>query len=368
MGAGSVALLVGGLALVVLMIVDLAATLVVTWGSAGAWRPTRRFYRRSWRLWSRAGRRMGNVDHQQRFLATYAPLSLLALLFMWLTGLLLGWTLVWLALRDQVTGVDDFGSALYYSGVVLLTVGFGDVTAEGLGARLLSITEAGTGLTSIALVISYLPALYGAYGRRETRLLTLDVPSGERITPTGLVVSQSPGQDLDALYRFFEHWELWMAEVLESHTTYPMLAFFRSQHRGQSWITALGVVLDAAVICTAVIPGAEIRSPFFLYRRGRQAVDEIHRRLDPPVVTDTFLDERAFGYAYRLIVDAGLPHRPQEEAWARMQELRPTYGDQLQGLFDYLVAPPGFWGHGAGDELPEPEIPAEAGVPPRGDG
>lgn len=356
MEAGDWALLAVGLAAVLVIVVDVAATLVVTWGGPAAWRPTRRFYRASWRAWSAVGRRMENVDRQQRFLAVYAPLSLLALLALWLLGLLFGWSLVWMGLRGQLPGVQDFGAALYYSGVVLLTIGFGDITASGMAVRMLTLAEAATGLASLALVISYLPVLYGAYGRREARLLTLDLPSGQRITPATLIVSQSPDGDLHALYRFFAHWEQWVAEVLESHTSYPMLAFFRSQHRGQSWITALGVVLDAAALTAALVPGADERAPFFLYRRGRRAVEEIAHRLSPPPVDDPFLSRPSFEIAHRVLAEGGLPLRPVEEGWSRLAELRPTYGAGLQALFAYLVAPPGFWGHSAGDDLAEPEL------------
>ena len=73
------------------------------------------------------------------------------------------------------------------------------------------------GLVSIALVIGYLPTLFGAYSRREVQLLTLD----------GLAAA-------------FADWEWWCAEVFDSHTAYPMLAFFRSRRPGQHWLTALG--------------------------------------------------------------------------------------------------------------------------------
>ncbi|MBW3556782.1 MAG: potassium channel family protein [Actinobacteria bacterium] len=359
MEATDVVLLVAGLAVVVVMTSDVTATLVVTWGGAAAWRPSRAFYRLSWRIWSRLGRRIGDVDRQQRFLGFYAPVSVLLLLAIWVVGLLLGWSFVWLALSHQVHGLTDWGAAVYFSGVVLLTIGFGDIFATGLFPRLLTLAEAASGLATIALVISYLPVLYGAYGRREARMLTLDLASGDRITPVGLMLSQTPGGDLETLYQFFTDWQLWTAEVLESHTSYPMLAFFRSHHRGQSWITALGVVVDAAVISVALLPGAELRAPFYVYRRGRRAIEEIASRLDPPKAGPSELDREAFRYAYGLAEAAGLQLRPIDEAWAIMQELRGSYGDQLQSLFDYLVTPPGFWGHSAGDDLDEPELPEE---------
>ncbi|MDQ4132193.1 MAG: potassium channel family protein, partial [Actinomycetota bacterium] len=258
---------------------DVIATLVATAGSGTGWRPTRQFYRATWAAWSRLSRARRSSNRRERLLSLYGPMSLLALLLLWLCGLLFGWALVWYGLRRGLEGDTGFGSHLYYSGIVLLTVGFGDITPARFGTRMLTLAEAVTGLGTIALVISYLPALYGSFNRRETRLLTLDHPSGERIQPAALIVLHAPDGDLQRLYRYFAEWELWVAELLESHVSYPMLAFFRSQHAGQSWITALGVVVDAAALTSAVVEGADEREPFFLYRRGRRAINEIARRL-----------------------------------------------------------------------------------------
>ena len=355
MSWADVAWLVLGLALVGMALSDIAATLMVTWGSRSVWRPTRVFYRWSWPLWTAVARRLRSEDARERLLALYAPLSLMVLLTLWLSALLFGWAFVWMALRDDLRGAGDFGSLLYYSGVVLLTVGFGDITATGTAARILALVEAATGLATVALVISYLPSLYGAYGRRESRLLMLDHPSGERIVPASLVVLHAPDGDIDRLYRFFAEWEEWTADVLESHTAYPMLALFRSQHRGQSWITALGVVVDAAVVTLAVVPGAATREPFFMYRRGRRALSEISTRLCPHVEAEASLDRELWRHAYRQIADTGLPVRSEPQAWALLCEYRDTYGARLQALIDYLVAPPGFWGHSADGVLTEPE-------------
>ena len=344
-----------GLAIVLAAMADLVATVVATAGSGNGWRPTRQFYRSTWAAWSWMARRRRSAERRERLLALYGPLSVLALLLLWLLGLLLGWSLVWYALRDSLDGATGYGSHLYYSGIVLLTVGFGDITPTGFGARMLTLTEAVTGLGTIALVISYLPALYGSFNRRETRLLTLDHPSGERIEPTSIVVLHAPDVDLRRLYQFFAEWELWVAEVLESHVSYPMLTFFRSQHAGQSWITALGVVVDAAALTSAVVEGADEREAFFLYRRGRRAINEIARRLCTDGGDDPQLERQLFDVAYARLKDAGLPVRDPDESWDRLVEYRGSYGSALEGLINYLAAPRGFWGHSAGDVLTEPQ-------------
>ena len=152
------------------------------------------------------------------------------------------------------------------------------------------------------------------------------------------------------LYRALGEWQMWTADLLESHVSYPMLALFRSQHPGQSWVTALGVVTDAATLdrrpawrgpraasrtsCTAGGAGPSWRS---------RADSTSRRRARRP----TWLVEENFELAWRQLVEARAPAAGQGEAWADLQALRATYGDQLERLIDFLVAPRGFWGHSA---------------------
>jgi hypothetical protein len=340
--------LVAGLVLVAVALVDAIGTLVAARGLTARWRPTRQFYWATWRVWRGIARRLKG-RRQESFLSVYAPVTLLLLLGMWLAGLLVGWALVYLAGEDHLRGDSGFGSLLYYSGTCLLTLGFGDILAESTPLRLAALAEAGTGVATMALAISYLPALYASYGRRESRLLTLDDPSGERIQPTALIAIWSPGGDVERLYRFFGEWEHWTADILESHVSFPMLALFRSQHEGQSWITALGVVLDAAALTCAVVPGADEREPYFMYRRGRRALQEISLRLPQSRQPEAPMERWQFDWAYERVKACGLPVRDPDEGWKRLMEYRSTYGQTLQALIDYLLAPAGFWGHSAED-------------------
>ncbi len=220
----------------VVVVSDAVGTLIVTQGRSAPWRPTRIWYASTWRL-TRAVAGHLPFEPAETALGVYPAFSLLGLLVLWLTGLMFGWAVIYWGIGTTITGTHDFGTILYYSGTALLTPAFG--TAHGAAQRTLTLIETLTGLGTIALLISYLPALYGAYSRREARLLTLDDPLGARITPARVIAVHSGEGDLDLLFRFFAEWEMWIAEVLESHVSYPMLALFRSQHRGQSWITAL---------------------------------------------------------------------------------------------------------------------------------
>jgi len=326
---------------------DVVGTLVVTEGTAAAWRPARVFYHWTWQMWRALGMHLKPEQRRERWLSVYGPLSMLTLLLLWLVSLAIGWALIYMGLLGQLHGASDFLSLLYYSGSSLLTPSFGEVSGATAPAGILTLVETVMGFGTIALLISYLPVLYGAYNRREARLLTLDDPSGERITPGRVVTVHAPDADHERLYQFFAEWELWAAEILESHVSYPMLAYFRSQHPGQSWITALGVVLDAAVLTCAMVPGALQREPYFMYRRGRRAIAEINRRLHVQPAEDALLSRELLGIAYGYVAQAGLRVDSLDTAWERLQELRSTYAGGLQGLMDYLEAPAGFWGHSA---------------------
>jgi hypothetical protein len=338
-----------GALLVLVILSDALGTLVVTQGRSAPWRPTRIWYSGTWRAARALASRLP-FEAGETVLGVYPALSLLGLLVLWLAGLVLGWALLYWGITLRIDGAADFGTIAYYSGTTLLTPAFG--TAHGASQRTLTLAETLTGLGTIALLISYLPALYGAYSKREARLLTLDDPLGSRITPVRVIAVHSGDGELDQLYRFFGEWEMWTAEVLESHVSYPMLALFRSQHRGQSWITALGVVTDAATLTCACVKGAEQREPYFAHRRGRRAVMEIADRLHVPAgVPEDWLTDANFDIAWDILLGLGLPLKEKTEAWEHLQLLRGTYGTRLQELMDFLVAPRGFWGHSAEDTV-----------------
>ena len=179
----------------------------------------------------------------------------------------------------------------------------------------------------------------------------------------GSIALNAPGGDVEMLYRSLAEWQMWTADVLESHVSYPMLALFRSQHPGQSWVTALGVVTDAATLTSACVEGAQSREPYFLYRRGRRAIVEISSRLHVPAAPTPpswlVADELRAGLEpARRHSASRCATRTRRGRTCRRS--RATYGDQLERLIDFLVAPRGFWGHSAEETVAEEVAQAAA--------
>lgn len=333
------------------VLADMINTLVTTQTSQSSWWLSKRLTAIVWAGFSFVGVRFPEEERRDRWLAAFGPTLVFSLLTTWVAQQIIGFGLIWWGVGG-VDGVDGFADDLYYSGVVFFTVGFGEVVPANDIPRFGALLEAFSGVLTTALVIGYLPSLYGAYSERERKLMTLDDGSEQRITPTNLVMAWAPDADVAALVAKFESWEDWVAGVIETHTTFPMLRYFRSHHSGQNWVTALGLVSDAALHCQ-VIKGANNRAPYFMLRRSIRLFQELTSDYEPQIgryrreLDQTYAnsDGRLFVELYDQLKAHGFDVVPFDEAREVFADLRREFDARMEFLIDTLHAPRGFWGH-----------------------
>ncbi len=350
-----------GVALVLLAFADLVNTLVTTSTSvAKAW-PSRVVTRVTYAaVRGVAARLTDGSAARERLLATFAPLLLLELLAMWVLLQVVGFAMLWWALEGLPT-LNTPEDALYYSGVVFFTVGFGEIVPAAAVPRLGALVEAFSGVITTALVIGYLPSLYAAYSDRERALMTLDDGSGGRITPTHLVMAWSPDADPKKLEARFIEWEAWAAGILETHSTLPLLRFFRSHEPLQHWVTALGLLADAALHSQIILGAYDGRGYWFL-RRVSAVFDELTRGVPDELLApyrrgavppDTARGEPTgeaaavqpdlFRELYAQLEQHGFELVPYDIAVEHAVEVRQSFAPQMEYLIDQLLAPRGFW-------------------------
>src|SRR5262249_20595464 len=173
--------------------------------------------------------------------------------------LIVGFALLHGALGTPLHGAGDdrpgLGLYAYFSGVTLFTLGYGDVTPVGSIGRTLAVLETGIGFGFIAVVIGYLPVLYSAFSRREVTINLFDARAGSPPTAGTLLARNARYGDQELLSQLLAEWERWAAEVLESHISFPVLSFYRSQHDNQSWVAALTTILDASALVVSGMSG-----------------------------------------------------------------------------------------------------------------
>ena len=206
-----------GLLVVGLVLWDIFQSVVLPRPSPTRVRLSRNMLRLSWPLWRwRALRRVTSID-QEKILGTFAPALVVLILITWMALLIVGFGLVFYALRDGIEPVPDFGSTLYYAGASVLTIGFGDITATHGLARALSVVAGALGLGVVALGITFLFSLYASFQRREILVVRLEARAGAPPSGVAMLESYGPEEMRPGLAGFFGEWEAWAAEVLDSH-------------------------------------------------------------------------------------------------------------------------------------------------------
>jgi ion channel len=335
---------VGGAVLIFFVLLDAFETVLLPRRVSRRLRLTGLFFGPVWRIWSGLARRLPSVQRRENVLSFYALFSLMLLLGVWLLGLVIGFALVHWGLGSRLAGgatPAGWWTDLYMSGTTFFTLGLGDLRPDSPGAKLVTVVEAGSGFAFLALVIAYLPVLYQAFSRREVQISMLDEWAGS--PPTAVEIlrrSALPGGHV-AKDRLLADWEQWAAELLESHVSYPMLGYFRSQHDNQSWLAALVSILD---VCSLTMTMLEEDPPFqagLTFAIARHAVVDLRQALnaDEEKPQPDRLPEDRLGALRALLTEGGLKVRTDEASVEALTELREMYEPHAEALADQLLMP-----------------------------
>jgi hypothetical protein len=341
--AGRAVLLAAGTLVVAGVLYDLLLSVVVPRPSPGSWRISNLVLRHAWPAWRWIGFRV-RPDRREGFLGSFAPSIVIGLLVIWVVFLGFGYAMILWAIREQLQPAPNgFGTALYFSGVALLTIGFGDIVPVSAAARLVVLIEAGTGLGTVALVISMLFSLFASFQRRETMVVTLDQAAGA--PPSGVLLLETARRLKmpELLDHTFEDWRVWSADVLDSHLAYPILNYFRSSHDYESWISALGAVLDAATLLLTTIDGERIGAAKLVFGVGSHLVEDLSHFFSFDHEHDVLVEQFEFVEACRRLELAGYRVGSPDLAWERFSELRATYAGPLNEMARYWAIPPAQW-------------------------
>ena len=351
--------LIAGLVCVLSVGLDALQTIILPRRPKGRLRLTRIFYRLTWSPLVAATERIGSHRARERIYGAYGPVSLLLLLGLWATLLVAGFGCLYFSLgtpfADAINGHVHLPAMmrtdLYVSGTTLFTLGLGDVTPQSHWARALVVIESGTGLGFVALVIGYLPVLYQAFSRREISVAMLDGRAGSPPTATELLRRHGHQGGERDLATLLEEWERWSAEILETHISYPILCYYRSQHDNQSWLAGLVAVLDACALLITTIEGPTARQAQLTFAMGRHALLDLGHvfhleRINEELPYGPELDRLPKETFYRLCEEMGDLHMRlcgDPAAQTRLTAIRTLYEPHAQALADYLKMPLPLW-------------------------
>jgi hypothetical protein len=335
-----------GFSLILITLWDAFETVILPRRVTRRIRLTSLFYSSIWVPWSTLVRHLSRKRRRDKYLGLFGPLSLLILLAIWAVGLIFGYALLFWAAGARLNGAGEhvnFLTYLYLSGTTFFTLGYGDITPSLPMGRTLAVVEAANGFGLLAIVISYLPILYQAFSRREASISLLDARAGSPSSAVELLRRHRAEDSFDDLNRLLREWERWSAELLESHLSYPVLCYFRSQHDNQSWLGALTTVLDTCALVMVGVDGAPIWQARMTFAMARHAVVDIAQvfKTKPSSVQccDTRLTSGDLERMRSILMENGIQLSDGNETEQRLLQLRLMYEPYVSALSEWLMMP-----------------------------
>ena len=329
---------IASLALIAWIVFEAFEAMVLPRRVMRKFRLNRWFYRLNWPVWLLLSRAFRSPKRRETFLSVFGPLSLLALFGFWVLGLIAGFALLHWSLDTPLqkpagTGAE-LSELLYFSGITFFTIGYGDVVPVGGLGRFLAAIEGGIGFGFLAIVIGYMPVLYQAFSRRETIISLFDARAGSPPSAGQLLLRVAPHFDSGKAADLLAEWERWSAELLESHLSFPVLSFYRSQHDNQSWLAALTAILDTCTLILAAAPGKSLFQAQLTFAMARHAAVDLALVFDtqPHPVEPDRLPPDAWQRLCDMLRASGLELRQGPAVEAKLAELRGMYEPFVNAL------------------------------------
>jgi hypothetical protein len=341
---GDIALFIIGVALVVAILLSAVGTVVLPHGAS--MRLTKGVFKTT-RLLAGTYGRLDRSPHRQHIAVQMAVACGLVLLPMiWLGITIVGYTFMF-----KSFGSATWRSAYELAGSSMLTLGF--AKEDGLPTLTLSFTAAALTIAILALLlVTYLPTIYQAYTAREVGLTAFETVAGEPPDVAAMIIRLHRIGGIDRLHGLWEGSRTWFAELRESHTALPAVAFLASSRRDRSWVATVGTLLDAASLSVAVIDGRSDPDAALCIRAGTLALRDIAEYFDIEFDDDPAPDgaisvsREQFDGVYDQLAAEGVPVRDRETSWVAWAGWRVNYDEPLVGLAR-LTATPTMKLHGA---------------------
>lgn len=287
----------------------------------------------AWPIYRTLCLRVPSGTLREIMLGSFGPMSFLVMQLVWVTMLIIGYALLLFGLgNDIVPRLDSFHSACYFAGTSLLTLGFGDVVAVGGFARFCVMSAAITGVSVMAIAISFLFSLQSCVQRREATINMIEGRAGAPPSGLHLLLSYRRLGLVTHLGSSFQAWEAWTADILETHRSFPILSYFRSSQPDVSWIGALGSVMDASTLLSTCMENVAVGEAKLFFEMGRKTIVTLCDYLGLEHVDKVAITREEFDRAVDLLNSAGYKTVDHDVAWISFSEKQASYAGYIQAL------------------------------------
>jgi hypothetical protein len=351
------------------VLLDAFQTIILPRRPVGRLRITRIFFLLTWYPWRFVVGLLPRPKTREQLYSVYGPLSLLLLFVLWAALLTAAYALIFFGMHtpfhdpsNPVTVFERLRACFYVSGTTIFTLGLGDVQPATHVARMMIVVEAGTGLGFVALVIGYVPVLYAAFSEREIPVALLDARAGSPPTAGELLLRHNFSGGHHDLTALLAEWERWSAGMLETHVSYPILCYYRSQHDNQSWLAAVTAILDTCALLITTVEGPSSRQAQLTFAIARHTLVDLghvfHREAREKQLREAStvrLGDEEFARLCDLLGEAGFSLCGDISARERLKAIRVMYEPHAMAMAEYLRLELPRWAPPAADAARRPD-------------
>jgi len=202
-------------------------------------------------------------------MAWAGPLIIIVTLLGWLLGFLLAYGLMIYGISG-----NSLGESVAQSGSSLFTLGFSSGNTED--QTILDFMAAATGPIVIALMIGFLPTIYGIYTNREVAVTQLSSEAGEPAWGPEYLMRAHLTDRLANNDQMFQSWAAWATSLRLTHLTYPALVHVRSARAQRHYATSLLAIMDAAALNLSLKHEPRHNEAYNLLGQGVQTFDTLY--------------------------------------------------------------------------------------------
>jgi ion channel len=170
--------------------------------------------------------------NRHHHLNSVGPLLMPTIVGFYIILLVLGFALIYYPrlasdfASNRETAVSPWTDSLYFSGVTLTTLGFGDIVPRTNWMRMVAVIESGAGFGLMSLAIAYVVAVYRALERKRTAALAFYHQTEGGPDAVGFIANHSVEGKLSGLSPSLRIAARDLQELLESHIEHPIIHYF----------------------------------------------------------------------------------------------------------------------------------------------
>lgn len=138
--------------------------------------------------------------------------------------------------------------ALYFSGVTLLTIGYGDITPHASLPRLASLVEGTAGIAVLSLATAYLLTVYGAVERKRTAALAFYHQAGRGTDVASFIAHHFRRGQFIGLEDIVRTGARELQMLMESHIEHSVIHYFHSEVLAKSLPRMIFLLIETATI------------------------------------------------------------------------------------------------------------------------